>query len=57
MKQKIGTIFLQAAQVIFVMMLLSLSVTGVYLVLNLESRPATYQHDNKPACECVKEAK
>ena len=57
MRQKIGAIFLQAIDIMIAMMLLALAVAGLYLVLILQIKPLNYQHDNKPACECAKEAK
>ena len=57
MRQKIGAIFLQAIDIMIAMMLLALAVAGLYLVLILQIKPLNYQHGNKPACECAKEAK
>ena len=37
--------------------LMYIAINVIYQLWNLPSKPATYQHDNKPACECAKEAK
>ena len=37
---------------IIVISMMCLGAYASYQLWNLPSKPATYQHDNKPACEC-----